>query len=253
MFRERRKLDRRRIWCILSLGVINNCYLDKTANLNTRWLPRGFHLANLKASHQAQMFSRRSVATRPCLAGANPAVRKLPPLPIVHLPPGMPRYLRIYIAVAALALLAAVHYHLQPFSLARRRTPSTAQSYPLGLSAEDGQLVDSAGLVVDEKGLVSYSPGHAARHPVEILIERGKTLADETESKIASVKSLKDSAMDYVTAFGMKPPQGFEAWCVVANTVFLLSALTSRRQVCLYAKRACTSPAFYPLTYPSCP
>lgn len=87
VFRERRKLDRRRIWCILSLGVINNCYLNKTANLNTRWLPRGFHLANLKASHQAQMFSRRSVATRPCLAGANPAVRKLPPLPIVHLPP----------------------------------------------------------------------------------------------------------------------------------------------------------------------
>nr|AAR84598.1 Cap4p [Cryptococcus neoformans var. neoformans] len=131
----------------------------------------------------------------------------------------MPRYLRIYIAVAALALLAAVHYHLQPFSLARRRTPSTAQSYPLGLSAEDGQLVDSAGLVVDEKGLVSYSPGHAARHPVEILIERGKTLADETESKIASVKSLKDSAMDYVTAFGMKPPQGFEAWYAYTQSV----------------------------------
>lgn len=214
----------------------------------------GFTLQTLKLVIRHRCFREDLLQRDLALRAQIPLSESSPLFPSSISPPptpGMPRYLRIYIAVAALALLAAVHYHLQPFSL--HRTPSTAQSYPLGLSAEDGQLVDSAGLVVDEKGLVSYSPGHAARHPVEILIERGKTLADETESKIASVQSLKDSAMDYVTAFGMKPPQGFEAWCVVANTVFLLSALTSRRQVCLYAKRACTSPAFSPLTYPSCP
>lgn len=142
----------------------------------------------------------------------------------------MARYLRIYIAVAAIALLAAAHYLLQPFSLTRHRratASSRTQSYsssPGVFDEEDGQLIDSSGLVVDEKGLVSYSQDNATGHPIEMLIERGRKLAEEMDSKIASVTSVKDSVMDYVTAFGMGPPRGFEAWCVAPNAFFILSA-----------------------------
>lgn len=138
----------------------------------------------------------------------------------------MARYLRIYIAVAAIALLAAAHYLLQPFSFTRHRratASSRTQSYSSSTGVfdeEDGQLIDSSGLVVDEKGLVSYSQDNATGHPIEMLIERGRKLAEEMDSKIASVTSVKDSVMDYVTAFGMGPPRGFEAWCVASECIF---------------------------------
>ncbi|OXG32358.1 hypothetical protein C367_01126 [Cryptococcus neoformans Ze90-1] len=137
----------------------------------------------------------------------------------------MARYLRIYIAVAAIALLAAAHYLLQPFSLTRHRratASSRTQSYSSSTGVfdeEDGQLIDSSGLAVDEKGLVSYSQDNATGHPIEMLIERGRKLAEEMDSKIASVTSVKDSVMDYVTAFGMRPPRGFEAWYAYTQSV----------------------------------
>lgn len=126
----------------------------------------------------------------------------------------MPRYLRIYVAVAAFALLAAVHYLLPP---SPGTEPYFASSSPGVFDGEDGQRADSAGVVVDKKGLMSYSPGHAG-HPVEMLIERAKKLADDMERRIASVKSVNDSAKDYVLSFGMRPPRGFDAWCVAAHS-----------------------------------
>lgn len=122
----------------------------------------------------------------------------------------MPRYLRIYIAVAAFALLAAVHYHLPRFHRGAEYFASPSAGV---FDGEDGQRTDSAGVVVDEKGLMSYSPGHAG-HPVEMLVERAKKLAEDMERRIASVKSVKDSAKDYLISFGMRPPRGFDAWYV---------------------------------------
>lgn len=127
----------------------------------------------------------------------------------------MPRYLRIYVAVAAFALLAAVHYLLPP---SPGTEPYFASSSPGVFDGEDGQRADSAGVVVDKKGLMSYSPGHAG-HPVEMLIERAKKLAEDMERRIASVKSVKDSAKDYVLSFGMRPPRGFDAWYVAAHSL----------------------------------
>ncbi|KAE8538024.1 hypothetical protein D1P53_006091 [Cryptococcus gattii VGV] len=129
----------------------------------------------------------------------------------------MPRYLRIYVAVAAFALLAAVHYTLHPF---HRAPPSPFASSPSAgvFDGDDGQRTDSAGIVIDKKGLMSYSPGHAG-HPVEMLIERGKKHAEDMERRIASVKSVKDSAKDYVLSFGMQPPRGFDAWYAYTQSV----------------------------------
>lgn len=132
----------------------------------------------------------------------------------------MPRYLRIYVAVAAFALLAAVHYYLPPFHRSAPPSPGAEPYFASSPSSgvfdgEDGQRTDSSGVVADKKGLMSYSPGHA-RHPVEMLIEKGKKLAEEMEHRIASVNSVRDSAKDYLLAFGMRPPRGFDAWYVAA-------------------------------------
>ncbi|KIR74135.1 hypothetical protein I310_01732 [Cryptococcus deuterogattii CA1014] len=135
----------------------------------------------------------------------------------------MPRYLRIYVAVAAFALLAAVHYYLPPFHRSGPPSPGAEPYFASSPSSsvfdgEDGQRTDSSGVVVDKKGLMSYSPGHA-RHPVEMLIEKGKKLAEEMEHRIASVKSVRDSAKDYLLAFGMRPPRGFDAWYAYTQSV----------------------------------
>lgn len=162
--------------------------------------------ANSKGNRQALVFlDPRS------LAPFSHSCYQWPSLPLFASPP-MPRYLRIYVAVAAFALLAAAHYTLHPFHRKEHSPPGAGV-----FDGEDGQRAGSAGVVVDRKGLVSYSLGHAG-HPVEMLIERGKKLAEDMERRIASVMSVKHSAKDYVLSFGMRPPRGFDAWYVAAHS-----------------------------------
>lgn len=72
------------------------------------------------------------------------------------------------------------------------------------------------GVQVDSRGLLIYSPDESvaknAKHPIEMLIERGKRLAKAQEAKIAEVESVDDSVDDYTGAFGMSPPKGYDAW-----------------------------------------
>nr|WVH01970.1 glycosyl transferase family 90 protein [Naematelia aurantialba] len=66
-------------------------------------------------------------------------------------------------------------------------------------------------LQVDERGYTAVAPGQD-KHPIELLIERGKTLAAEMEARIEKVTALEDVVQDYEMGYGMKPPRGFEKW-----------------------------------------
>lgn len=200
------------IWVYLISWLVINSSAVVTlveAGSTGTWLPRGVHARKqtLKAILRHWCFWIQDLWRRsriPVISG--------PPSLSLSPPPPMPRYLRIYVAVAAFALLAAAHYTLHPFHRKEHAPPGAGV-----FDGEDGQRADSAGVVVDRKGLVSYSPGHAG-HPVEMLIERGKKLAEDMERRIASVMSVKDSAKDYVLSFGMRPPRGFDAWYVAAHS-----------------------------------
>ncbi|WWD15888.1 hypothetical protein CI109_100312 [Kwoniella shandongensis] len=139
---------------------------------------------------------------------------------------------RAYIALAAVLFLLALHHQIRPFSITSTHTyPSTTTESTATTSARSRKPAISKnknaweredyhdslhGISVDSKGLTSWSPssgsGEQKRHPIELLIERGKRLAREMEAKIAKVTSLKDSVHDYEKRFGLKPPKGFESW-----------------------------------------
>lgn len=68
------------------------------------------------------------------------------------------------------------------------------------------------GVSINEKGLMAFNPALHDRHPVEILLERGRAQAKAIEERIASVKTLEDAVADYEKAWGMKPPKGFDHW-----------------------------------------
>ncbi|KAK8869838.1 hypothetical protein IAR55_000406 [Kwoniella newhampshirensis] len=140
----------------------------------------------------------------------------------------MPRIPRTYLALGAALLLLIVHRQIRPFSLTSSHSypslPTSNTDRPRISSAaknknawqREGYHDEHAGIVVDSKGLTSWTPpsglGERGRHPIEMLIERGKKLASEMEAKIAKVTHVKDSVHDYEKRFGMRPPRGFETW-----------------------------------------
>lgn len=50
------------------------------------------------------------------------------------------------------------------------------------------------------------------RHPVQSLIEEGSRRWGEQEMKRRKTRTLEAAYNDYVAAFGMRPPEGFEEW-----------------------------------------
>lgn len=79
-----------------------------------------------------------------------------------------------------------------------------------GLKAKEA--ISEDGLVIDVKGLTSYVEGKSEKHPIELLIERGRRLAKLVESKEREIESVTDSADDYEKVFKVKPPKGFDTW-----------------------------------------
>ncbi|KLT44771.1 hypothetical protein CC85DRAFT_295510 [Cutaneotrichosporon oleaginosum] len=64
----------------------------------------------------------------------------------------------------------------------------------------------------DERGFLSYDAAKHTKHPVELLIERGKRTVAAIEARLAAVNSLQAAVADYKAAYGMAPPRGFDAW-----------------------------------------
>lgn len=48
------------------------------------------------------------------------------------------------------------------------------------------------------------------RHPIELLIEEGKRKAADMAERVGKVKNVSSAVEDYVEAFGMMPPEGFD-------------------------------------------
>ena len=64
-------------------------------------------------------------------------------------------------------------------------------------------------------GLVTVLKDGGRTHPILQLIEKGKQRVLEKEKRRLKVRSLRDAVEDYREAFGMDPPEGFDAWWVV--------------------------------------
>jgi hypothetical protein len=77
-------------------------------------------------------------------------------------------------------------------------------------------------IVLPDYPLLSYAKGVATVlsagdgrwpvHPILELIARGRAIHAEHEEKKASVTSLEAAVEDYVRAFGLDPPEGFDRW-----------------------------------------
>lgn len=64
----------------------------------------------------------------------------------------------------------------------------------------------------DERGFLTYDPEKHKKHPVELLIERGKRMFAAMEERIAKVNTIHAAVEDYKAAYGMAPPRGFDHW-----------------------------------------
>ncbi|WVQ71619.1 hypothetical protein IAR50_001159 [Cryptococcus sp. DSM 104548] len=135
----------------------------------------------------------------------------------------MVRHLRAYALFLALATLFAIHYHLRPPATAQsqpipRQQPARSRPFRATPHKYQGQRQSSEqDAPVDEKGLLHWREGR--KHPIALLIEQAAQKAKAMEAKIASIKSVGDAARDYIQAFGMKPPRGFERWYAYTQSV----------------------------------
>lgn len=82
--------------------------------------------------------------------------------------------------------------------------------YAAGKSMPAPSYGDS--LEIDSRGLVTWTSGTAAEHPIKRLIARGAKVAQEIESRRQEVQSLEDAVDDYERAHKMRPPIGFDSW-----------------------------------------
>jgi beta-1,2-xylosyltransferase len=61
-------------------------------------------------------------------------------------------------------------------------------------------------------GLLLVSKDITGPHPIEGLLADAEAKAKAIEKKNKDILYLRDAVKDYETAFGMKPPRGFEKW-----------------------------------------
>lgn len=105
----------------------------------------------------------------------------------------------------------------KPFDPSPPLSPSTPRSKSKG-KGRSGSAVKGAihedGVSIDSRGLTSYGSAESldGKHPIELLIERGRRLAKEQEAKLREVTSVDVAADEYERTFGLKPPKGFETW-----------------------------------------
>ncbi len=80
----------------------------------------------------------------------------------------------------------------------------------------DGENSSGSHLPIDRKGLLNYDPQSPdwkrSKHPVELLIEKGKRDHQELEARLRGITELRDAVEDYEKGWGMRPPRGFEYW-----------------------------------------
>jgi hypothetical protein len=85
-----------------------------------------------------------------------------------------------------------------------------AQTHPLKTSNLD---VEFNGVELDERGHVVFDAHkHSAVHPIRLLMERAKKQVEQIDTRIKAVTSLQDAVDDYVRAWKMRPPKGFDKW-----------------------------------------
>jgi beta-1,2-xylosyltransferase len=53
---------------------------------------------------------------------------------------------------------------------------------------------------------------YTGSHPITKLIQEAEAKAKAIEKKNKSIKYLRDAVADYETAFGVRPPRGFDEW-----------------------------------------
>lgn len=83
------------------------------------------------------------------------------------------------------------------------------------ISPSSWSLLSWGGTEKYPDGMLRMKPSGAGpwdKHPLLELIARGKELAAEHAAKRDSVDSLASAVLDYQAAFGMNPPEGFDAW-----------------------------------------
>jgi hypothetical protein len=107
--------------------------------------------------------------------------------------------------IPATAFLLLFHEPTQTF-LSTRLPAISPSSWP---------LLSWGGAEKYADGMLRMKPSGAGpwdEHPLLELIARGKELAAEHTAKKDSVDSLESAVLDYQAAFGMNPPEGFDAW-----------------------------------------
>ena len=61
-------------------------------------------------------------------------------------------------------------------------------------------------------GHLIVSSNYTGVHPIKTLIKEAEEKAKAIEKKNKSIKYLRDAVADYETAFGVRPPRGFDEW-----------------------------------------
>ena len=61
-------------------------------------------------------------------------------------------------------------------------------------------------------GHLIVSANYTGVHPIKKLIKEAEEKAKAIEKKNKSIKYLRDAVADYETAFGVRPPRGFDEW-----------------------------------------
>lgn len=125
----------------------------------------------------------------------------------------------------------AAAYHSKPKPLLDPKSKSKSKSKTSNKDVNDLSSLSSEYdkiIPIDSQGLISFtSTSGLKRHPVELLIEKGRKVHQEIEARIAGITELRDAVEDYEKSWGMKPPKGFDYWYAPFYLSFHLTILTS--------------------------
>lgn len=141
----------------------------------------------------------------------------------------MIRLTRFLPLLAVLGLLYLAHLGLQrsrvstPSSASTPRTESHQQAFHPPAAKEKTSLTDHPlrttnldldypNLKLNQRGHVEYNPSIHSTHPIQLLMERARKQVERLDDRISDTKSLKNSVDDYVNAWRMRPPKGFDKW-----------------------------------------